>query len=124
MHVNNNNHFSRYSQPSVRSIQFGILKRFSLNYSSNRSVCSIFVHITNNLRIVNSKRTENETRNMAFDQPKLIFKHLKGFQAIDNGGRIKTILFLNAAREVVSIIGELNFYYILLLFRNSIFKEI
>lgn len=49
---------------------------------------------------------------MALDQPKLIIKHLKGFQAIDDEGKIKTILFLNAAREVVSIIGELKYIFV------------
>lgn len=44
---------------------------------------------------------------MAVVQPKVVFKHLKGFQAIDDQGKIKTILFLNASREIVSIIGEL-----------------
>lgn len=40
------------------------------------------------------------------NQPRLVFKQLKGFQAIDEQGKVKTILFLNAAREVVAIIGE------------------
>lgn len=43
---------------------------------------------------------------MGLDQPRLIFKHLNGFQAIDQHGKIKTILFLNASREVVSLIGK------------------
>lgn len=40
-------------------------------------------------------------------QPRLDFKQLNGFQAIDEQGKIKTILFLNAAREVVAIIGKM-----------------
>lgn len=44
---------------------------------------------------------------MALNEPKLIFKQLKGFQAIDEHGKIKTILFLNASREIVSLIGKL-----------------
>lgn len=38
--------------------------------------------------------------------PRIIFKELKGFQAINEQGKVKTILFLNAAREVVDIIGK------------------
>lgn len=41
------------------------------------------------------------------EQPRLAFKQLKGFQAIDEQGKIKTILFLNASREVVAIIGKI-----------------
>lgn len=67
----------------------------------------MFDFCADHLRIVNVTRKENQRRNMALDQPKLIFKQLKGFQAIDDGGKIKTFLFLNAAQEVVSIIGEL-----------------
>lgn len=41
------------------------------------------------------------------NQPRLLFKQIKGFQAMDEHGKVKTILFLNASREVVAIIGEL-----------------
>lgn len=40
-------------------------------------------------------------------QPRLIFTQLNGFQAIDEQGKIKTILFLNASREVVALIGKI-----------------
>lgn len=44
---------------------------------------------------------------MSSDQPpRLVFKQLNGFQAIDNQGKVKTILFLDASREVVTIIGK------------------
>lgn len=39
--------------------------------------------------------------------PRLVFKQLNGFQAIDEQGKIKTILFLNASREVVTLIGKI-----------------
>lgn len=39
--------------------------------------------------------------------PRLVFKQLNGFQAIDEQGKIKTILFLNASREVVTLIGKM-----------------
>ncbi|XP_031625191.1 glycolipid transfer protein [Contarinia nasturtii] len=38
------------------------------------------------------------------EQPRIMFTQLQGFQAIDEQGKVKTILFLNAAREIVSII--------------------
>lgn len=41
------------------------------------------------------------------DQPRLVFNQMTGFQAMDEQGKVKTILFLNASREVVTIIGEL-----------------
>ncbi|XP_055303448.1 glycolipid transfer protein B [Sitodiplosis mosellana] len=40
------------------------------------------------------------------EQPRVVFKQLKGFQAIDEQGKVKTILFLNASREVVAIIDS------------------
>lgn len=45
------------------------------------------------------------------DEPRLVFKQMKGFQAIDEQGKVKTILFLNASKEVVAIIGELVSFY-------------
>lgn len=51
------------------------------------------------------------------NQPRLVFKQLNGFRAIDEQGKIKTILFLNASREVVALIGKIfNFFFGLLLF--------
>lgn len=44
-------------------------------------------------------------------QPRLVFKQLNGFQAIDKQGKIKTILFLNASREVVALIGKISFIF-------------
>lgn len=43
-------------------------------------------------------------------QPRVVFNQLKGFQAIDDQGKVKTILFLNASREVVAIIGKWLFF--------------
>lgn len=40
------------------------------------------------------------------EQPRLVFKQFKGFQAMDEHGKVKTILFLNASKEVVGIIGK------------------
>lgn len=60
----------------------------------------------------------------AVDQPRLIFKQLKGFQAIDEHGKVKTILFLNASREVVAIIGEFIFIYYFIIISETLKKEI
>lgn len=38
--------------------------------------------------------------------PRIMFTELQGFRAIDDQGKVKTILFLNAAREIVTIIGK------------------
>lgn len=44
---------------------------------------------------------------MPSEQPRLLFKQLKGFKAIENEhDKIETIAFLNAAREVVALIGK------------------
>lgn len=43
-------------------------------------------------------------------QPLINFKNLKGFRAFSDDGKIETILFLDAAKEIVSQIGE---YYLL-----------
>lgn len=43
---------------------------------------------------------------MPSDQPRLLFKQLKGFKAVDEHDKIEMITFLNAAREIVSLIGE------------------
>lgn len=51
-------------------------------------------------------------------QPRLVFTQLKGFQAIDEQGKVKTILFLNASREVVAIIGKCIF--VVIVFRLNI----
>lgn len=45
---------------------------------------------------------------MPNDKPRLIFKKLRGFQTLDEDEKIKTILFLDAAREIVSLIGKFN----------------
>lgn len=39
------------------------------------------------------------------EPPRLQFKQLNGFKALDDNGKIKTILFLDAAKEIVTIIG-------------------
>lgn len=49
------------------------------------------------------------------DQPRIVFKQIKGFQAIDDQGKVKTILFLNASREVVAIIGEFIWCFLLII---------
>lgn len=41
-------------------------------------------------------------------QPKIMFGHLKGFPDISDDDRIKTSQFLDAAREILSLIGEYN----------------
>lgn len=43
----------------------------------------------------------------AEEPPRIIFKNLDGFNALDENGKIKTILFLNGAREIVTLIGKL-----------------
>lgn len=40
-------------------------------------------------------------------QPRIYFKNLKGFQAIADNGKIETALFLDAAKEIVSLIGKI-----------------
>lgn len=52
---------------------------------------------------------------IAVDQPRLMFKQLKGFHAINEQGKVKTILFLNAAREVVAIIGKISLLFIVII---------
>lgn len=43
---------------------------------------------------------------MEASQPKILFGNLLGFPPISADGRIKTKQFLNAAREMVSLIGK------------------
>lgn len=43
---------------------------------------------------------------MEGSEPKILFGNLLGFPPISADGRIKTKQFLNAAREIVSLIGK------------------
>lgn len=58
------------------------------------------------------------------DQPRIVFKQIKGFQAIDDQGKVKTILFLNASREVVTIIGEFIWCFFTYHYKNAFIYEI
>lgn len=58
------------------------------------------------------------------DQPRIVFKQIKGFQAIDDQGKVKTILFLNASREVVAIIGEFIWCFFTYHYKNAFIYEI
>lgn len=52
-------------------------------------------------------------------QPLINFKNLKGFRAFSEDGKIETILFLDAAKEIVAQIGE----YLCSYSFNTIFFE-
>lgn len=54
------------------------------------------------------------------EQPRLVFTQLKGFHAMDEHGKVKTILFLNASKEVVGIIGEILFRIFFLSFKTAV----
>ena len=43
---------------------------------------------------------------MTENEPKILFGNLKGFPAICDNGKIDTGLFLEAAREIVTLIGK------------------
>lgn len=63
--------------------------------------------------------------NMAVE-PKIQFSDLRGFPQISSDGKIETKEFLNAAREIVSLVGKLiftihNIIYFCLAFHPSIY---
>lgn len=45
-------------------------------------------------------------------EPKIRFNKLKGFPVLNEGEQINTLQFLEASREIVSVIGNFYFYHL------------
>lgn len=79
---------------------------FTCKLTDSIFVCASFQPQLPEVSITPSDSCASKMSNKGDVQPLINFKHLKGFRAFSDDGKIETILFLDAAKEIVTQIGE------------------